>query len=64
MISTNVLGRNTYYNLYANDQVQTNPPGSVPDAITWIEIIFSKAKMHIDTGSIIQTQLLDQFNEC
>jgi hypothetical protein len=55
MISTNVLGRKTYYNLYANDQVQANPPESMPEAITWIEIIFSKPKMHIDTGIIIQT---------
>jgi hypothetical protein len=58
MISTNVLGRNTYYNLYVNDQVQVNPLESLSEAIIWIEIIYSKPKMHVDTGSIIPTQSL------
>jgi hypothetical protein len=56
MISTNVQGRNTYYNLYVNDQVQANPPESLSEAITWIEIIYSKPNMHVDTSSFIPTQ--------
>jgi hypothetical protein len=39
-----------YYHLYANEQVKPNPPVSVPEAITWIEIISSSSVKHIDTS--------------
>jgi hypothetical protein len=51
IISTKVLGRKTYYHLYANEQVKPNPPETVFEAITWNEIISTKSIMHIDTLS-------------
>jgi hypothetical protein len=42
---TNILGKKTYYHLYVNEEGNPNPPGSMPEAITGIEIISSKSVM-------------------
>jgi hypothetical protein len=49
---------------YANEQLKLNPPDSVPEAITWIEIICSRAVMHVDTWIMIAGRTLGIFNEC
>jgi hypothetical protein len=58
------FGKKTYYNLYAKEQVQANPPESVPEAITSIEIISWKPMMKTDRGSIIPAHTVSIFKEC
>jgi hypothetical protein len=62
--TTKVLGKKTYYHLYANEQVKPNPPESVSEVITWIEIISNKSMMHIDTRIMTLRHTLGIFNEC
>jgi hypothetical protein len=47
IIFTNVLGKKTYNQIYAKEEINPNPLASVPEAITGIEIIYSKPMMHI-----------------
>jgi hypothetical protein len=63
-MSTNVLGKKTYYHLYANEEGNPNPPESMPEVITGIEIIFSKPMTHMDTCIRIPGYILGIFNEC
>jgi hypothetical protein len=60
----NVLRKKIYYYIYASEEVNPNPPESMPEAITGIEIISSKPMMHIDTCIKIPVHTLDIFNEC
>jgi hypothetical protein len=52
----------TYYHLYVNEEGNPNPPESMPEAITGIEIISSKSVM--DTCIMIPGHTLVIFNEC
>jgi hypothetical protein len=62
--STHVFGRKTYCRIYANKQAKCNPPESVTEAITWIEIFFSKPVMHIDPCFMRHGNTLHIFPEC
>jgi hypothetical protein len=63
IISNKVLGRNVYYHLYANEEISTNSPESMHEAITVIEIICNKPMMHMDTCLKIFEHTLDILNE-
>jgi hypothetical protein len=63
-MSTNVLGKKTYYHLYPNEEGNPNTPESMPEVITGIEIISSKPMMHMDTCIRIPGYTLGIFNEC
>jgi hypothetical protein len=49
--------------LYANEQVKPNPPESVPEVSTSIEIISSKSMIHTDTHIMTPGHILGVFNE-